>query len=171
MAKQPGNNSVRSDSAPQPEGAGGVTTNRSAPVQNLPPDSAHQATDERKTFYPTENKQREADGDRAYGTFKNAAPTPVPVHSAVRKDSGGAALPRTDASAVQGQLGSPHVPGASPSQSAVKSTAEQNNATGTWASPCQTTVLLGTDGNTSVLSSSAAGVSALQLPFHRRRTA
>ncbi|XP_064169085.1 sodium- and chloride-dependent glycine transporter 2-like isoform X1 [Anguilla rostrata] len=162
LPKQPVNSPARFDSLPQPEGAGGLTTNKFGNVQNLPPDSQSayqsQATDERKTFCPAESKQREADGEKAYGTFKNAAPVPVPANSALRKDSGGPAPPKTDGStAVHGALMSSHVTGALPNQSAVKGTVEQNNATSNWASMSQTTVLLGTDGNTSVMSGATAG--------------
>jgi len=45
-------------------------------------------------------------------------------------------------------------------QSAVRIAAEHKNSTGDWTSMSQTTIILGTDGNTSVLPGTVTGVSA-----------
>ncbi|KAJ8413051.1 hypothetical protein AAFF_G00106330 [Aldrovandia affinis] len=160
MAKQPANNPAFNPS-PLHEGTVGVTANKPENVQHLPSDTQtapppHPAN-ERKTFCPVENTPGEAEANKAYGTFKNQAPVPVPMNSALRKDSTGTALPRTDGSTtVQGTLMSSHCTDALPNQSATRSAVEQNNATGNWTSVSQTTVVLGTDGNTSVLPGTAA---------------
>ncbi|KAI1889581.1 hypothetical protein AGOR_G00164390 [Albula goreensis] len=160
MAKQPANNPGGFNPSPLPEGTVGVTANNPENVQHLPSDAQpapppHLAN-ERKTFCPVENKPGEAEVNKAYGTFKNAAPVPAPMNSALRKDSTGTALPRTDGSTtVHGTLMSSHCTDSLPNQSATRSAVEQNNATGNWTSVSQTTVILGTDGNTSVLPGTA----------------
>ncbi|KAJ8272325.1 hypothetical protein COCON_G00111840 [Conger conger] len=160
MAKQPVNNPAGFNPSPLHEGTVGVTANNPENVQHLPSDKqpAPQPIpdNERKTFCPVENKQGEAEVSKAYGTFKNAAPVPVPINSALRKDSAGSALPRTDGSTtVHGTLMSSHCTDGLSNQSATRSAVEQNNATGNWTSVSQTTVILGTDGNTSVLPGTA----------------
>lgn len=101
---------------------------------------------ESKSFCPSENK--EPDGSKAYGTFKSAAPpVPVPVNSAFRKDSSSSCPPSSGAArAGSVQYGEP---------------LHNNTAAGShWTAMSQTTIILGTDGNTSVQASAAAGVSA-----------
>ncbi|TWW67697.1 Sodium- and chloride-dependent glycine transporter 2 [Takifugu flavidus] len=126
----------------QPDGAAGLTTNQPDNAAACPPPAPHHhpapppPSNESKSFCPTENKPGELDSSKAYGTFKNAAPA-VPgsaaVHSAFRKDSAGSA-----------RGGS--VRNADP----LRATAEQNNTAGNWTAMSQTTIILGTDGNTSV---------------------
>ncbi|XP_029112206.1 sodium- and chloride-dependent glycine transporter 2 isoform X1 [Scleropages formosus] len=133
----------------QPEGALGVSTHSSSnPACSAQPEPQAQAqpqpqppvANERKTFCPAENKAGEADGNKAYGTFKNAPP----------RADGSAALHGTF---VSSHCTEPCLS----NQSALKSTAEQNNATGNWTPMMsQTTVILGTDGNTAVLPGSEA---------------
>ncbi|XP_067301321.1 sodium- and chloride-dependent glycine transporter 2 isoform X1 [Pseudorasbora parva] len=134
---------------PQPSGgAVGATTNNKPengnPVPQPPP------ANERKTFCPSENKPCEMEASKAYGTFKNAAPGPTfaPVNSEVRKDSVGK---------MDGSTGRATSDFMSNNQSAVKIAAEHNNSTGDWTSMSQTTIILGTDGNTSVLPGTVTG--------------
>uniref|UniRef100_A0A672QWI3 Sodium- and chloride-dependent glycine transporter 2-like n=1 Tax=Sinocyclocheilus grahami TaxID=75366 RepID=A0A672QWI3_SINGR len=136
---------------PQPSGGavGDTTTNKPQngnPVPQPPP------VNERKTFCPSENKPCEMEASKAYGTFKNAAPGPTfaPVNSAVRKDSVGK---------LDGSTGKATSDFMSNNQSAVRIAVEHNNTTGDWTSMSQTTIILGTDGNTSVLPGTVTGVS------------
>ncbi|KAL2089069.1 hypothetical protein ACEWY4_015968 [Coilia grayii] len=157
MLRQPAN-SPAGFGSPHPEGAVGVTTNKSENGHSIPSDS-HLApqpppVNERKTFCPTENKPGETDSNKAYGTFKNAAPAvPVSINSALRKDSAPTAPPQTDGTTFQGNA----MPDAMANQGAMRTTAEQNNATGNWTTMSQTTIILGTDGNTSVLPGTITG--------------
>ncbi|XP_026866955.2 sodium- and chloride-dependent glycine transporter 2 isoform X1 [Electrophorus electricus] len=143
MFKQPANSPAGFNPPQLPEGAVGVTTSKPESGQSLPPDP--QPLNERKTFCPTENKSSDMETNKAYGTFKNTAPAPVPVpasvNSVLRKDSSGTVPPQKD-KAISGAL---------PNQGALRTATEQNNATGNWTSMSQTTIILGTDGNTSVL--------------------
>uniref|UniRef100_A0A671LTJ4 Transporter n=1 Tax=Sinocyclocheilus anshuiensis TaxID=1608454 RepID=A0A671LTJ4_9TELE len=152
MLRQPSNGIP-----PQPSGGavGATTTNtpeNGNPVPQPPP------VNERKTFCPSENKPCEMEANKAYGTFKNAAPGPTfaPVNSAVRKDSVGK---------MDGSTGKATSDFMSNNQSAVRIAAEHNNTTGDWTSMSQTTIILGTDGNTSVLPGTVTGVSACGLFF------
>ncbi|XP_023674928.1 sodium- and chloride-dependent glycine transporter 2 isoform X1 [Paramormyrops kingsleyae] len=152
MTKHPTNIPASFNTLPQPEGDVGITTNKSEHAKNLPsnaqPAPQPPLANERKTFCTTENKLGEVEGSKEYGTFKNAAPVPA-VNAAFRADC---ALPQTDGSAVvHGTLTPSHCTDALSTHSALKCTVEQNNATGNWTSMSQTTVILGTDGNTSVL--------------------
>lgn len=142
-----------------PDGAAGLTAskpdNTTAPTSTTPAPHHHYPApqppsapfNESKTFCPTENKPGEPESNKAYGTFKSAAPAVPPAvaaaNSAFRKDSAGSM--RGGAAA---QYGDP-----------LRATAEQNNTAGNWTAMSQTTIILGTDGNTSVQPSSAAGVS------------
>lgn len=104
-----------------------------------------------------ENKPGEPDSNKEYGTFKSTAPAvpgSVAANSAFRKDSVGAAR------GGSAQYGDPN-----------RATTEQNNATGNWTAMSQTTIVLGTDGNTSVQPGTLAGVSELNEPFPCRRSA
>lgn len=165
MLRQPANSPAGFGSPYQPEGAVGVTTNKPENGHNLPSDS-HPApqpppVNERKTFCPTENKPGETDSNKVYGTFKNAAPA-VPVHSALHMDSAGTAPPQTDGTTVHGKAMSDPMA----NQGAMNSTTEQNNATGNWTTMSQTTIILGTDGNTSVMPGTVTGVSCCKLTLH-----
>ncbi len=147
MLRQPSNSIP-----PQPSGGavGATTTNKPEngnPVLQPPP------VNERKTFCPSENKPSEMEANKAYGTFKNAAPGPpfAPVNFAVRKDSVGK---------MDGSTGKATSDFMTNNQSAVRIAAEHNNTTGDWTSMSQTTIILGTDGNTSVLPGTVTGVSA-----------
>lgn len=146
MLRQP-SNSV----PPQPSGGPvGATTNTKP--ENGKPAPPPPPVNERKTFCPSENKPCDMEANKAYGTFKNTAPGPTfaGVNSAVRKDSVG----KMDAST--GKATSDFM---SNNQSAVRIAAEHNNSTGDWTSMSQTTIILGTDGNTSVLPGTVTGVS------------
>jgi len=156
MAKQPAGGS--SVPAQQPDGASGFTASTpdnaaaaaeaaaDSPIHHLhhrpappPPCSGNEG----KTFSNTENKPGELDSSRAYGTFKNAAPAapePVAGNSALGMDSVGSA-----------RVGS--------GQCVDPLRAEQNNTAGNWTTMSQTTIILGTDGITSVQAVAAAGVS------------
>lgn len=135
----------------QPDGAAGLTTNQPDNAAACPPPAPHHhpapppPSNESKSFCPTENKPGELDSSKAYGTFKNAAPA-VPgsaaVNSAFRKDS-----------AASARGGSVH--NADP----LRATAEQNNTAGNWTAMSQTTIILGTDGNTSVQPGTVTAVS------------
>ncbi|KAF3832988.1 hypothetical protein F7725_026653, partial [Dissostichus mawsoni] len=97
-----------------------------------------------QNFFFHENKPGELDSNKAYGTFKNtapAAPGSVVVNSAFSKESAGSAR---EGAALYGD----------PLQAA-----EQNNTAGNWTAMSQTTIILGTDGNTSVQPGTVAGVS------------
>ncbi|KAL1006968.1 hypothetical protein UPYG_G00079910 [Umbra pygmaea] len=106
------------------------------PVPQPPP------SNESKTFCPVENKPGEpGEASKVYGTFKNAAPAvpgSVAANSALRKDStcsaGGSA-----ARGIPVQYGEP-----------LRATGDRNNASDNWTTMSQTTIILGTDGNTSV---------------------
>lgn len=144
MLKQPQNSSL-----PQPSGgAVGATTNKTENGNVVP----QQSENERKTFCPSENKPCELESSKAYGTFKNATSGPTFATSAVRKDSIG----KMDGSIAHGKATSDAV---SNDQGAIRISGEHNNTTSEWTSMSQTTILLGTDGNTSVLSGTVTGVS------------
>lgn len=164
MLRQPANSPAGFGSPHQPEGAVGVTTNKPENGHSLPSDT-HPApqpppVNERKTFCPTENKPGETDSNKVYGTFKNVAPA-VPVNSALPKNPA-ATLQQADGTTVHGKAMSDAVA----NQDAMRSTVEQNNATGNWTTMSQTTIILGTDGNTSVLPGTITGVSCCKLTFH-----
>ncbi|KAF3686739.1 Sodium- and chloride-dependent glycine transporter 2 [Channa argus] len=130
MAKQPASAPTSYIPSQQPDGASGLTTNKPDNTAACPPPAPHHhpapqpPCNESKTFCPTENKPGEPDINKAYGTFKStppAVPGSVAVNSAFGKD------------------GDP-----------LRATAEQNNTAGNWTAMSQTTIILGTDGNTSV---------------------
>ncbi|GAA6218978.1 sodium- and chloride-dependent glycine transporter 2 isoform X1 [Lates japonicus] len=153
MAKQPASASAPTGYIPgqQPDGAAGLTANKPDNTAACPPPAPHHhpapqpppPCNESKTFCPTENKPGEPDTNKAYGTFKSTPP-PVPgsvaVNSAFRKDSAGSAR------GGSAQYGDP-----------LRATAEQNNTAGNWTAMSQTTIILGTDGNTSVQPGTLAG--------------
>nr|XP_006642702.2 PREDICTED: sodium- and chloride-dependent glycine transporter 2 isoform X1 [Lepisosteus oculatus] len=165
MTKQPVNSPANFNPLSQTEGAVGVITNKPEHVQNLPSEVQSQTqpakvskspSTERRTFSPAENKPGETEGIKACGTLKNAVP--VPVTSAIRKDSLEPALPqKDDSTTVHGKSMSSHCKEVVPNESVMKSTVEQNSATGNWTAMSQTTVVLGTDGNTSVLPGTVSG--------------
>lgn len=158
MAKQPASAPTSYIPAQQSDGAAGLTTNKpDNTVACAPPAPHHHPAPqppppckESKTFCPTENKPGDPDTNKAYGTFKNTPP-PVPgsvaVNSAFRKDSSGSARGGSV------QYGDP-----------LRAPAEQNNTAGNWTTMSQTTIILGTDGNTSVQPGTVAGVSQLNEP-------
>ncbi|XP_069382828.1 sodium- and chloride-dependent glycine transporter 2 isoform X1 [Paralichthys olivaceus] len=146
MAKQPATGYIP---AQQPDGAAGLTTNKPDNTAACAPPSPHHhpapqpPCNENKTFCPTENKPGDADSNKAYGTFKNTPPVvpgSVAVNSAFRKDSAGSAR------GGSAQCGDP-----------LRAAAEQNNTAGNWTAMSQTTIILGTDGNTSVQPGTVAG--------------
>ncbi|KAI7814276.1 putative sodium- and chloride-dependent glycine transporter 2 [Triplophysa rosa] len=139
MLKQPPNNNL-------PQSSVGATTNKPENGNVVPQQSAN----ERKTFCPPENKPCELDSSKAYGTFKNVTPGPTFASSAVRKESVG----RMDGSTTHGKATSDAM---SNDQGAVRISAEHNNTTSEWTSMSQTTILLGADGNTSVLPGTVTG--------------
>ncbi|XP_063325211.1 sodium- and chloride-dependent glycine transporter 2, partial [Pelmatolapia mariae] len=152
MAKQPASAPTGYIPAQQSDGAAGLTGNKPDNTAACPPSAPrhHPAPqppppcNERNTFCPAENKPGEPDSNKEYGTFKNtppAVPGSVVVNSALRKDSVGSAR------GGSAQYGDP-----------LRATAEQNNTAGNWTSMSQTTIILGTDGNTSVQPGTVAGV-------------
>lgn len=157
MAKQPASAPTGYIPTQQPDGAAGLTANKpdNSAVCPTPAPHHHPAPqppcNENKSFCSTENKPGELDSNKAYGTFKNAAPAipgSVAVNSAFRKDSAGSARGGSV------QYGDP-----------LRATAEQNNTTGNWTAMSQTTIILGTDGNTSVQPGTVTGVSQPNEPF------
>ncbi|KAG5270131.1 hypothetical protein AALO_G00189080 [Alosa alosa] len=90
----------------------------------------------------------------AVGVITNKPENGLPsdTHSAPPPDSAGTA-PQTDGTTVHGKAMSD----AMANQGAMRSTVEQNNATGNWTTMSQTTIILGTDGNTSVLPGTVSG--------------
>lgn len=128
--------------APAPPTSSTSTPHHHNPLQQQ--QQQQPSSHESKSFCPSENK--EPDGSKAYGTFKSAAPpapVPVPVNSAFRKDS--------SSSSGAARAGSVQY-----SEPLHNNTAAGSN----WTAMSQTTIILGTDGNTSVQASSAApGVS------------
>lgn len=159
MAKQPASAPTGYIPAQQSDGAAGLTGNKPDNTAACPPSTPrhHPAPqppppcNERNTFCPVENKPGEPDSNKEYGTFKNtppAVPGSVAVNSALRKDSVGSAR------GGSAQYGDP-----------LRATAEQNNTAGNWTSMSQTTIILGTDGNTSVQPGTVAGVSQLNEPL------
>lgn len=159
MAKQPASAPTSYIPPQQPDGAAGLTTNKPDNTAACAPPASHHhpapqpppPCTESKTFCPTENKPGEPDTNKAYGTFKSpppAVPGSVAVNSAFRKDSAGSAR------GGSAQYGDP-----------LRATAEQNNTAGNWTAMSQTTIILGTDGNTSVQPGVVAGVSQLNEPF------
>ncbi|KAM6980917.1 sodium- and chloride-dependent glycine transporter 2 [Aplochiton taeniatus] len=145
MPKQPANAPTRYNSLQQPEGAVGVTANKSDNVANQPSANQPPPSNESKTFCPTENKPGEPDSNKVYGTFKNTAPAipgSVAANSAFRKDSTGSGAVQMGSAQGRGmsvQYGDP-----------LRATTDQNNASGNWTTMSQSTIILGTDGNTSV---------------------
>lgn len=159
MAKQPTSAPTGYIPMQQPDGAAGLTANKPDNAAACPPPAPHHhpapqpppPCNESKTFCPTENKPGESESNKAYGTFKSAAPAvpgSVAANSAFRKDSVGSAR------GGSAQYGDP-----------LRATAEQNNTAGNWMAMSQTTIILGTDGNTSVQPGTLAGVSQLNEPF------
>ncbi|KAI4830184.1 hypothetical protein KUCAC02_001834, partial [Chaenocephalus aceratus] len=150
MAKQPASAPTGYIPAQQPDGAAGLTASKPDNTAACPPASPHHhpapqppaPCNEGKTFSSTENKPGELDSNKAYGTFKNtapAAPGSVVVNSAFSKESAGSAR---EGAALYGD----------PLRAA-----EQNNTAGNWTAMSQTTIILGTDGNTSVQPGTVAG--------------
>lgn len=165
MAKQPASAPTGYIPTQHPDGAAGLTANKPDNTAACPPPAPHHhpapqpppPCNESKTFCPTENKPAELDSNKAYGTFKNtppAVPGSVAVNSAFRKDSVGSTR------GGSAQYGDP-----------LRATAEQNNTAGNWTAMSQTTIILGTDGNTSVQPGTVTGVSQLNEPFPKRRAA
>ncbi|XP_029354016.1 sodium- and chloride-dependent glycine transporter 2 isoform X2 [Echeneis naucrates] len=140
MAKQPASASAPTSYIPaqQSEGAAGLTANKPENSSPYPAAAAQPPLpcNESKTFCPTGNIPVEPDNNKAYWTFKStppAVPGSVAVNSAFRKDS---------ASSARG--------GSAQDCDPLRATSEQNNTAGNWAAMSQTTIILGTDGNTSV---------------------
>uniref|UniRef100_A0A3B4WH14 Solute carrier family 6 member 5 n=1 Tax=Seriola lalandi dorsalis TaxID=1841481 RepID=A0A3B4WH14_SERLL len=153
MAKQPASASAPTGYIPaqQSDGAAGLTANKPDNSAPCPPPAPHHhpapqpppPCNESKTFCPTENNPGEPDANKAYGTFKStppAVPGSVATNSAFRKDSA------CSARGGSAQYGDP-----------LRATAEQNNTAGNWTAMSQTTIILGTDGNTSVQPGTVAG--------------
>ncbi|XP_074522746.1 sodium- and chloride-dependent glycine transporter 2 isoform X1 [Halichoeres trimaculatus] len=151
MAKQPPSAPTGYIPMQQPDGAAGLTANKPDNTAACAPPAPHHhpapqpppPCNETKTFCPTENKPGELDSNKAYGTFKNNPP-PVPgavaANSAFRKDSAGSARG-----------------GSAPYGDPLRATTEQNNTVGNWTAMSQTTIILGTDGNTSVQPGTVTG--------------
>ncbi|XP_053722264.1 sodium- and chloride-dependent glycine transporter 2 [Synchiropus splendidus] len=131
MATPPNNTPGGYIPTQQPDGAAGLAADPAAAC--APASPCHQPSayprNEAKTFPSSENK--DAESNKAYGTFKNPAP-PAPgsvsANSAFRKDS----------SPGRGSAEPPQLP------------TVRNNSTANWTPMSQTTIILGTDGNTSV---------------------
>ncbi|KAF7652525.1 hypothetical protein LDENG_00095800 [Lucifuga dentata] len=158
MAKQPA--STGYIPAQQPDGAPGLTANKPDNAASCPPPASHPhpapqpppaVCKESKSFCPTENKPGEPESNKVYGTFKNsppAVPGSVAANSALRKDSSGsaAAPPAVPSRGGSVQYSDP-----------LRATAEQNNTSANSTTMSQTTIILGTDGNTSVQPGTVAG--------------
>ncbi|KAG7277218.1 hypothetical protein CRUP_000447 [Coryphaenoides rupestris] len=117
-----------------------------------PPPQQQQQRNEGKTFCPTENKPGEAETNKVYGTFKNTAAPSSPAAVAFRRDSCSdstgplIAGSTTTSSSLQGRGTGSVQHGGDP----LRTNTDQNNASGNWTAMSQTTIILGTDGNTSV---------------------
>ncbi|KAJ7986197.1 hypothetical protein DPEC_G00348290 [Dallia pectoralis] len=139
----------------QTEGAVGVTAIPAHIPAHIPdnscsyPDPQPPPSNESKTFCPTENKPGEpGEAGKVYGTFKNAAPAvpgSVAANSAFRPDSTSSAC-GSAARAVPGQY-----------HDQLGTTGDQNNTSSNWTTMSQTTIILGTDGNTSVQPGAVTG--------------
>ncbi|MBN3289676.1 SC6A5 protein, partial [Polypterus senegalus] len=162
----------------QCEGAVGVTIKKTEQDQNLPSDVLTQQQPqpprvstspsiERKTFSQPEAKIGEAEATRIPGTIQNSHP--VQDTSATLKDTFEHTVQKDASTAVHSKLMSSQCTEAVTNQTLNKSTMEQNNATGNWTTMSSTTVVLGTDGNTSVMPGTVAGVSGYTSLFHRRK--
>ncbi|KAG2462330.1 SC6A5 protein, partial [Polypterus senegalus] len=150
----------------QCEGAVGVTIKKTEQDQNLPSDVLTQQQPqpprvstspsiERKTFSQPEAKIGEAEATRIPGTIQNSHP--VQDTSATLKDTFEHTVQKDASTAVHSKLMSSQCTEAVTNQTLNKSTMEQNNATGNWTTMSSTTVVLGTDGNTSVMPGTVAG--------------
>lgn len=149
----------------QPDGASGLTANKpdtaAAHPQPAPPPPV---CSESKSFCPAENKPGDSETSKVYGTFKNAAPAAaapgsVAANSAFRKDSAGSAAVAPAVPSRGGGSGQCSDP-----LRGAGAAAEQNNAPGNLTTMSQTTIILGTDGNTSVQPGTVVGVSQLNEP-------
>ncbi|XP_014807069.1 PREDICTED: sodium- and chloride-dependent glycine transporter 2 [Calidris pugnax] len=151
--------------APGPhEGAGVVRTGPENEPQNPPPPAPaavprlpRSLSNDHKTLLSEEAQPN--DFERTKVGICKLSSTPLQANSAPRRESaetfpckhtpgaggaGQAAIPPCKIPALQSTGGDPNLtPG--------KSTLEQNNAKGAWVTLSQSTVVLGTDGNTSVL--------------------
>lgn len=149
MAKQPVGAPAGYIPMQQQEGAAGLTANKPDNTVACQPHSPHHhpapqpppPCNENKTFCPTENKPGEPDSNKEYGTFKSTQAPQVPGSGATQ-------------SAFKDSSGDP-----------LRATSEQNNTPGNWTAMSQTTIILGTDGNTSVQPGTITGVSVLNEPI------
>ncbi|XP_009635382.1 sodium- and chloride-dependent glycine transporter 2 [Egretta garzetta] len=149
--------------APGPnEGTGIVRISPENEPQNAPPQAPatmarlpRSLSNDNKTFPSEEAKPN--DFERTKVGICKLSSTPVQANSTLRRESvdtfpckhtpgatGQAAIPHCKIPALQSTDGDANL-------NLGKSTLEQNNAKGTWVTLSQSTVVLGTDGNTSVL--------------------
>jgi len=137
--------------APAPTAAAAAPHSHPAPQPPPPPQQQQQQHNEGKTFCPTENKPGEAETNKVYGTFKNTAAAVAFRRDSCSDSTGpliGGSTTTTSSSCLQGRgTGSVQSGGGDP----LRTNTEQNNASsGNWTAMSQTTIVLGTDGNTSV---------------------
>lgn len=163
--------------APGPnEGTGIVRISPENEPQNAPPQAPatmarlpRSLSNDNKTFPSEEAKPN--DFERTKVGICKLSSTPVQANSTLRRESvdtfpckhtpgatGQAAIPHCKIPALQSTDGDANL-------NLGKSTLEQNNAKGTWVTLSQSTVVLGTDGNTSVLPGRVEGVSWLLTGF------
>uniref|UniRef100_H3AZL2 Transporter n=2 Tax=Latimeria chalumnae TaxID=7897 RepID=H3AZL2_LATCH len=144
-------------------GDAGVTGNNPENDPNLPSQSptkpsntAKSSSSDNKTFSPTETKTGDLEGTTNGGKCKIT--NPIQANSIIQKDSIEMLPPKhASTSEINGQANAVHfnkVPlqnaGEEVNQNVGNTTLEQNNAKGGWVTLSQSTVILGTDGNTSV---------------------
>lgn len=162
----------------QIEGAGVIRTSPENEQQNLPSKAPSQLakvsrslSSDNKISLSEEAKQN--DFERTKIGICKLSSTPVQANSTTRKDSVETfPLKNIPSAGNQGQANILHckIPplqstDGEANQSLGKSTLEQNNANSGWVTMSQSTVVLGTDGNTSVLPGSVNGVSYFSVAF------
>ncbi|XP_010184329.1 PREDICTED: sodium- and chloride-dependent glycine transporter 2-like, partial [Mesitornis unicolor] len=163
MSKQVVNSPETAASGPS-EGAGVVRISPENESQNAPSQAAaatarlpQSLSNDHKTLPSEEAKPN--DFERTKVGICKLSSTPVQANSTLRRESvetfpckhaagpgaaGQAAIPHCKIPALQSTVGDANL-------TLGKSTLEQNNAKGAWVTLSQSTVVLGTDGNTSVL--------------------
>lgn len=158
--------------APGPNEGAGVARSENEP-QNAPVPAPATASlprslsNDSKAFLSEEAKPNELERTKV-GICKLSS-TPVQANSTLRRESAESSPCKPSPGAgIAGQAAIPHckIPALQSTDgdaalSLGKGTLEQNNAKGAWVTLSQSTVVLGADGNTSVLPGRVEGVSCL----------
>lgn len=177
MSKQVVNSSETVTPGPN-EGTGVVGIGPQNEPQNAPSQAPaamvrlpRSLSNDNKTLSSEEAKPN--DFERTKVGICKLSSTPVQANSTLRRESVETFLCKhTPGAGVTGQAAIPHckIPALQSTDGDTnlnlgKSTLEQNNAKGAWVTLSQSTVVLGTDGNTSVLPGRVEGVSWLLVGF------